>query len=371
MVAQKLTFMTALGHKFSDTRDMLQESAQLKQAAEFIWTHQNKNFLQFSEETLALVSQYIEPQKMIELAATFVQQFQEEVGKLVKPGYGGSSNVFSSPGNPTFHYALILEMLVEIMRKIQKMKLLPNPLKTILKDVLTSQAKTILITESSFASIATSVNTEHSKDRKNILENLLSSANAMLLESTETGAEKINDEFSSQLIHGMLEFLGCLDVETYPKDVKTVVFLCSFVILVALLEQNSDNLVLEPVCKLLVSSGGQSLGNEIIFSVHWVELFRWFTARVNRFSSTSQLDVCNMILENIFMSPKFMAEFDAEIQKMCETVDMDSSAGNICLATLEFLLRVNFLSTVSCTIIKTFPMPLLCFSEQSISNFNS
>lgn len=376
-MAQKLEFMTALEQKFviteqeKDNTVTSEMKQSLKESAEFIWTHhvQSKNCVQISDETLNLVSRHMEPHSIIELATIYVQQFQDVGGSVdtVAQDLSNSNEkathiCYRSGGatteNPIFHFALIIEALGEIIRRIKKMKLLPKSLKDILNNVLSIETKPILLVELSSSSCAFDYKTlkNPSPNSKlnygSIIGDLLASVNSAIAESLHEPANtsrKMREEFSSELIQGMLHFLSGLYIETYPKDVKTVVFLCSCAILVALTDQNCDNSSLDEVSKLVVSSGSQSQGNETLFSIHWVSLFQWYIGNVDRFSQTAQLDLCNMILSNVFMSPKFMEEFEKDLERLCNAEKIDSPTGCISLMTLEYILKVSKTCTHLCS----------------------
>jgi hypothetical protein len=316
---------------------------QLSQSAQFVWTRQNKTSIQLSDETLFIISQYIEPRKLIELAGSLVEQLHEN-GTLDKIE-DSKCDTISIPKehsllmteNSTFHYALILESLAEILRRVQKMKLQPKAIKKILHDVLSIESRTALIKGSSF----TKMSVKSGQVKCLITENLLFSVNELLGSiNLQTTSSNKGEEFSSKLINPILQFLSSLDFETYPKDVKTIVFLCSVVILIALVEQQSDTTVFAPVAKIVATAGSLSQGNETLFSVHWMQLFQWFRSKVDCFEPNVQRDLCNMILSNVYVSPKVVGEFEQEIHTMSDFLDFNSSLAHVALVSLEFLLKV-------------------------------
>jgi hypothetical protein len=309
------------------------------------------------KETLSLVADYVPSGRLIELAGNLVKQNQiqeQEQEDAIPEIRICLSHPVDFSENCRFHCALVLEALGEVMRRIGKMKLLPKSIKSTLNDTLSPENRAELLDVPLSRQIekkggSSGMNAEYlrivsglCRDVNKLIEE--AKAEVVVVVATSPSKKATADEFSSKLIDGMLKFLCSLELENYPRELKTIVFLCSIFILMALAEQKSNDEVLNGIVKICTVCCTHAQGNDILFGVKWIHLYKWLegSAVGERLERNVQKAFSDAILGNIYLSQKLATEFEeVELERLLrDDMELTSNLGNMTLNVVEFLVKV-------------------------------
>jgi len=332
LVGQKLKYLT-LFEKDKNSQDKVLLQSNIRESSKFIWSKlQATSPDSLSMELYSLVFRNMGESDVTELVQGFVNRLPFDI-PFNEESYA------SLPDDNTFHYALVLGTLDELLRKVAKVKFLRKPLKKIQKEVLSDKNRRKLLQESSFPDDIPEMS-------RKVLEDLLNSTNELIMsvvadiETILTEDVSESDVPDQRLILPYASFLSKLPLEEYPKSLKTVVFLATLPCVIAMGRDGYEKL-LDPLVSILNQSSVNFVGNQFIFSIHWAQLFKWFRHSAHHFSFTANRLFSRIIFQNIYISPNAINTFQTEFTSLLKRIKITYSLASIGLTLLDFLTTVS------------------------------
>jgi len=303
-VVQKLQFLTALKFQRKDHTETVSKSCE--KAAIFIW--QNSQLFQ-KPEILSLASNYLQPEDLQKFAMTCDPQLMHTV---------------KSPG---LQLAFIVENVFQLLKRLSKMKVDKKLLKNFVKDALFLENRVKLI--------QCFVDGSCYKEVVNPMLNLVNDC----ITSKMTEANAVESEFQCELVSPIVRNLTVLNLQDFPKDVKTIVMLCALPALYSILSHcEVDDNICSDIVQIVIECGRNQHGNELIFGLNWSKFFTWILWNEEKVPTNHTHSLIQMALQNVYISASTAKEFEqGPFSILCEDFSKHASCG---LSALDFLVKV-------------------------------
>ena len=313
LIIQKLKYMTlfqksALEKDDSEQKTRFQES--MKSISDYLLSKLDiSSSKHYSNEIYPLLSGYVSESDVKKIASILINQLSSSGVTAI--------TISTVPDDPKLHYALVIDIVSQILSKLAQMKIFKTHMQKVSSDILSLGNRPIA----------------------EILTGLLNSTNELIDGSVTQDTFKFSIS-SKAIIQRKLELLSRLPLEDYPENLKTIVFHCTFSILIAIVQSGDVNM-LDLVTTILTQCGMNFKGNQYVFPIHWSKFFLWVRSNVDYLSLKAQRHCILLIVQHTYVSSKSVLEFENHIDSLGNKLKMSSSLVPGVLFVFEFLIQVS------------------------------